>query len=102
MIENAEKDTDQRRPLAFHWHRPSSRSRHTWIQLHLLSHPPTDQPDVLLEHRVEEVHVVALRLDRVREEAESLVPQEAVDWNLTRNQFPSDVVSIVSLIFIFY
>ena len=33
-----------------------------------------NQPDILLKHCVKEVHVVALSLDCVREETESLVP----------------------------
>ena len=44
-------------------------------------------PDILLKHCVKEVHVVALRLDCVREETESLVPQKAVNWDLTKNKF---------------
>merc|ERR1719458_644692 len=41
-----------------------------------------DTPDILLKHRIEQIHVVALCLDRVREETESLVPHQSVNWNL--------------------
>ena len=47
-----------------------------------------NQPDILLKHRIEQIHVVTLCLDRVREETESLVPHQSVNWNLTNNQFP--------------
>ena len=41
-----------------------------------------DEPDVLLEACVEQVHVVRLRLDGVGEEAEGLVALQGVDGNL--------------------
>ena len=46
------------------------------------SHLVVDEADVLLKAGVEELHVVLLRLDGVREEAEGLVALQAVDRDL--------------------
>ena len=49
----------------------------------LIAHPlVVDEPDVLLQAGVQQVHVVRLRLDRVGEEAEGLVAHQAVHGHL--------------------